>query len=289
MFAIAQKTDLYHTYLLSDQSADTHIEVVPERGGIVTQWRVRDQNILYLDTERFKDPKLSVRGGIPILFPICGNLPDNQYSFDGATYQLPQHGFGRTLPWTVSGQSTDGSASLSLKLTSNDQTRSVYPFEFEIEFTYTLNGDRLEIHQNYTNQSDKPMPFSAGFHPYFEAPDKASLEVGIPATEFQRNGETTMTPFAGQFDFSEPEIDVAFKSLTSQTSSVRDRSRNLKLTLESDELFSTLVFWTVQGKDFYCLEPWSAPRNALNTGEQLTTLEPGQTLKTAIALIISSQ
>jgi len=27
-----------------------------------------------MDTERFKDPTLSVQGGIPLLFPICGNL-----------------------------------------------------------------------------------------------------------------------------------------------------------------------------------------------------------------------
>jgi len=33
----------------------------------------------------------------------------------------------------------------------------------------------------------------------------------------------------------------------------------LKLTLEYDDHYSTLVFWTVKGKDFYCLEPWAPP------------------------------
>jgi galactose mutarotase-like enzyme len=35
------------------------------------------------------------------------------------------------------------------------------------------------------------------------------------------------------------------------------------------------VVWTVQGKDYVCLEPWTAPANALNTGESLIFLEPG--------------
>ncbi|MEO1561173.1 MAG: aldose epimerase, partial [Cyanobacteria bacterium J06632_19] len=28
---------------------------------------------------------------------------------------------------------------------------------------------------------------------------------------------------------------------------------------------------------FYCLEPWSGPRNAINTGEHLTVIDPGST------------
>jgi galactose mutarotase-like enzyme len=57
--------------------------------------------MLYLDVERFANPELSIRGGVPILFPICGNLPDNCYTYNGQQYTLKQHGFGRYLPWEV--------------------------------------------------------------------------------------------------------------------------------------------------------------------------------------------
>ena len=45
-----------------------------------------------------------------------------------------------------------------------------------------------------------------------------------------------------------------------------------------------IVFWTVKGKPFYCLEPWTAGRNALNTGERLLSLAPGDSLETVFSL-----
>ena len=34
------------------------------------------------------------------------------------------------------------------------------------------------------------------------------------------------------------------------------------------------VVWTLAGKDFVCVEPWSSPGNALNSGDRLLWLEP---------------
>jgi galactose mutarotase-like enzyme len=36
------------------------------------------------------------------------------------------------------------------------------------------------------------------------------------------------------------------------------------------------VVWTLQGKDFVCVEPWTCPANALNSGEHLLELAPGE-------------
>lgn len=289
MFAITQVTKQYQTYILSDLEAHAQVEIVPERGGILTRWRIQEQDILYLDEPRFANPELSIRGGIPILFPICGDLPDGSYSLDdGRSYQLPQHGFARNLPWTVTHESMQNAASLTLTLTSNEQTYAVYPFKFQIDFTYQLRGTSLTIQQQYTNRSSIPMPFSTGLHPYFQVADKNQLEFHIPATQFQRKGEETLNLFKGSFNFEEAEIDVAFKGVSSQTAVVQDRDRRLQITLDSAPLYSTLVFWTIQGKDYYCLEPWSAPRNAINTGEHLTQLEPGATLETSVTFSVDS-
>ncbi|NEO28094.1 MAG: aldose epimerase, partial [Kamptonema sp. SIO4C4] len=53
------------------------------------------------------------------------------------------------------------------------------------------------------------------------------------------------------------------------------------------DIYSTLVFWTVQGKDYCCLEPWSSPRNALNTKENLVYLDAGETCEAAVEMEIS--
>ncbi|QLE57331.1 aldose epimerase [Nostoc sp. TCL26-01] len=284
MFSIAIQQQQYKTYILTDETVGSQVEVVPERGGIITRWRVKGEEILYLDTERFTHPELSVRGGVPILFPICGNLPDNSYTLNGQQYTLKQHGFARELPWEVLDQVTKDKAALTLVLKSNEQTKAVYPFDFQVVFTYELQGDTLEIRQQYENLSSTQMPFSFGFHPYFQVGDKNQLELEIPSQEYLDQQTKEIHPFNGKFDFNRDEIDFAFGQITSQSASVTDHSRKLKLTLDSDNVFSVLVFWTLKGKDFYCLEPWSALRNSLNTGERLTLLEPGDSYTASVRL-----
>lgn len=275
MFSINVEQRQYETYILSDENAKSQLEVLPKRGGIITKWRIDGKEVFYLDEERFKNPEMSIRGGNPILFPICGNLPDDTYTLNGKDFKLKQHGFGRNLPWKVGEEVSVDNVSLKLHLYSNEQTKAVYPFDFQVDFTYQLHGNVLTILQEFTNKSSESMPFSVGFHPYFLTHDKSKLEFDIPSSEFQSKGSKEIHPFKGNFDFSQDEIDVAFTKLSAKSTSVTDKSRNLKITLDYDDNFSTLVFWTVKGKDFYCLEPWSGPRNAMNTGKHLTVLEPG--------------
>ncbi len=287
VFAIARSSQQYETYILTDQDAKSQLEVVPERGGIITRWSIQDQDILYLDAERFQDASLSVRGGAPILFPICGNLPDNTYTYEGKQYTLKQHGFARDLPWEVTNQVTNNLVSLTLTLQSDDRTRAVYPFDFQLSYTYQLQGNTLEIQQRYTNHSTEPMPFSSGLHPYFVTADKSQLEFEIPASEYQDQITKEVHPFSGTFDLSRDELDLAFRQITGSTASITDRGRGLKIALNYSDFYSTLVFWTVKGKDFYCLEPWSASRNALNTGENLTKLAPGATLEASFRIVVT--
>lgn len=287
MFAIALKADQYPTYVLSDLETNAHLSVVPERGGIITHWQVHNQDILYFDAKRFTDSQLSVRGGIPILFPICGNLPDNTYTLNGQAYSLKQHGFARDLPWQVVQQETQNAAELTLSLTSNDKTRSVYPFDFQLTFTYRLHGHILDIQQRLTNLSGQPMPFSLGLHPYFLVKDKTQLSFELPADQFQNHLTGQVDPFSGNFDFSQPEIDIAFRPLQRDAATVTDNDLRRRLTLTWGDTYSTLVFWTVQGKDYYCLEPWTAPRNALNRGDNLLVLDPQNTYESFVRFAVA--
>lgn len=284
MYSINTETRQYKTYILTDSEGQARLEVVPERGGIVTRWQVHNHDLLYLDEERFAKPEMTVRGGIPILFPICGNLPQGTYTYQDNTYPLKQHGFARNLPWMVANQSTDDAASLSVQLTSNNETRSVYPFEFELLFTYKLKGNTLDIIQRHTNHSDVAMPFCTGLHPYFAVQDKSQLQFDIPAATLHDSLTQAVAPFDGSFDLEQDEVDVALRDLTGSSAWVSDRQHNTTLRLDYDSTYPVLVFWSVKGKEFYCLEPWSAPRNALNTGDCLIKLQPGATLESTVRL-----
>lgn len=276
----------YKTYILADETTDSRVAVIPDRGGIALTWFLGDVEVLYLDRERFQDPALSIRGGIPILFPICGNLPEDTYHLNAQAYKLGQHGFARNLPWSVVDQQEGSAASLTVELTADAQTFGGYPFDFSVRYTYVVQGNSLEIRQVYENRSSESMPFSCGFHPYFYVSDKSQLSFEIPAKEWQDKATGETRSFSGQFDFNEPELDIALYPVSGQVATVTDGARACKLILEYDRCFSTLVFWTLKGKDFYCLEPWSAPRNALNTGTALTTLAPGESLETWIKMTV---
>jgi len=283
MYSVNLEQRQYKTYILADSDSAAKVEIVPERGGIATLWSIANQDVFYLDRERFKSPDLSVRGGNPILFPLCGNLPENHYSVDGKSYEIKQHGFARELPWQVATQNTDDNgASLSLILESNQQTKQVYPFDFQLIFTYLLKGNSLKILQEYKNLDTKEMTFSAGFHPYFLCGNKNELEVVIPSQNYQDNKTKQVNAFNGKFDFELEEIDYAFSNLSTKSTSALDKDRRLKLTIEYDAFTTWLVFWTVKGKEFYCLEPWSATRNAFNTGDNLTILKPSQSHKATV-------
>ncbi|MGG6293150.1 aldose epimerase [Leptolyngbya sp. AN02str] len=287
MAFIKTESRQYLTYLLAEDAAQARLEVVPKRGGIITRWSVAGKDLLYLDQERFRDPGLSVRGGVPILFPICGNLPDNAYTVDGQMYGLKQHGFARDLPWQVVDQAVEDGVSLTLLLESSPETRSRYPFDFQLRFTYHIRGPVLEIRQEVANVGSVTMPFSLGLHPYFTVVDKSQLSFQIPATQLIDQRTQLSHTFLNGFDFALDEIDVIFPELATQQATVRDAAQNHQLTFEFDQFYSNLVFWTLKEKDFYCLEPWSAGRNALNTGDRLTLLPPGKQLQTWFRLRVS--
>ncbi|MFN7716845.1 MAG: aldose epimerase [Pseudanabaenaceae cyanobacterium] len=274
----------YQTYILTDDTTQNLIEVLPERGGIITRWQVGGRELFYLDTERMLDPSLSIRGGNPILFPICGNLVDNSYTHGGQTYQLKQHGFARELPWQVA---TDPELpnSITLYLESNATTKAGFPFDFKLTFTYELKDGALHIHQRYSNLSDVAMPFAAGFHPYFAVGDKSQLSFNIPGTQFADNITKTTLPYDGKFDLTQPEIDAAFAPLSAQAVTMTEATPagSHTLTVSYDTQFTTFVFWTVQGKEFICLEPWTSGRNALNTGHNLLFVPP----QSAVEMLVS--
>lgn len=263
---------------IENETQTAYVEALPHRGGIVIRWNINGQEIFYLDEERLLDPALSVRGGNPILFPICGNLPNNTYTVGDQTYELVQHGFARNLPWAVVNHTA---TSLEVALESTPETLAVYPFEFLFKIIYTLRGETLEVRSHVTNRSTQTMPFSLGFHPYFAVANKSNLTFDLPATQKDDNVAKQTLPFTGEVDLNVPELDIALFPVTAQTSAMKG-DRTIELTC--DKIFTTLVVWTVEGKPFVCLEPWTSQRNALNTGVDLTHLEPGASIEAVVTM-----
>ena len=120
---------------------NNYIKFCPERGGVITNWVSDGNEILYFDEKRFMDKTKSIRGGIPILFPICGNLNTFGSVFGNSYLQLPQHGFARDLRW----QYSLNEKFLCLFLNASKKTKKYFPFDFELRIEITLKIDCLEF------------------------------------------------------------------------------------------------------------------------------------------------
>ena len=141
------------------------IRVVPERGGLITEWKIDDKEILYFDKDRFNQKTKSVRGGMPILFPICGELPDDKFFCKGDNFTMKQHGFARNLPWEI--HLLKDKQGFNLRLCADSITYSNYPYSFQIDMEVRMILSTLDIKVNIQNTGTDILPFSFGLHPYF--------------------------------------------------------------------------------------------------------------------------
>ena len=100
----------------------------------------------------------------PVLFPNVGKTYQNTVRIDGLQYPTSQHGFARDNTFTCI-KSTEDTASFLLH--SSEETKEVYPFDFELYITYRLERKTLHVQWKVKNPSDEPMYFTIGGHPAF--------------------------------------------------------------------------------------------------------------------------
>ncbi|QAY67164.1 aldose epimerase [Paenibacillus protaetiae] len=282
-YQVRSYEDTYTIYELTDASTDSVVRVCPERGGIVIGCQLHGLELFYLDRDTFIHPTANIRGGNPVLFPICAQLKDAQYTWKGVTYPMANHGVARTSKWDVLGTSTEGEASITIALRSNETTRQSYPFDFELIFTYALVDGKLDIRQQYTNTgSGEAMPFYAGFHPYFNT-DTKKIAYEIDATRYLDLNDNNEYPYEGVIDLTGKVESLTL--LDAKTPSVSfPVSGGAKVTMSYDPIFKYVVVWHVEGKPFICVEPWMASTGELNRQEELVMLDAGQSLNANLTI-----
>lgn len=227
------------------KSGDSLVEVVPDRGALVSRFAVGADEVLFLDEATLRDETKNVRGGVPLLFPFAGKPPP------GST--LPQHGFARRMKWAAS----EDAGALICTLRDDEATRAAFPFSFAVRQRVALEGSALKLSWEFENRSAEPMPLHFGIHPYFRVSVGAKSEVRVAgATGEAFDNKAVVTRVVEQVDFSEGEVDLHFASQARGT--VLERGDGTKVTLEWSEHFDTLVVWTLPGAGFVCVEPWTA-------------------------------
>lgn len=239
----------------------------------------------------------------PVLFPIVGCLKNNIYHFNGKPYALTRHGFARDNIFSLSDK-TENSVVFVLK--ANDDTRVMYPFDFELVIKYTLINNMLQVDYTVKNEGSGDMPFSIGGHPAFALRDdfksyslkfeKDEELVSRQLAEGLITDETTTHNAVNgllQLSYSLFKNDaLVFTGLESRSVELLENNRPLlKVTFKN---MPHLGIWTKDNAPFICIEPWQGYADSVSaTGnitekEGILILSPGKELTTGYAIQILS-
>lgn len=261
----------------------TKASFVPERGGILASLTLSGMPVFYLDQDSLQNFNQNIRGGNPVLFPVCGPLEEGQYYLDGKAYRMKQHGFARNLPWQVlETETSPDMARIKLQLKSDPGTRQQFPFDFDLICVYEITSASVRIKQCCRNLSSRAMPLYGGYHPYFLLPELDIQDLYIPSKEYYDIKTGLVETFNGSLNLkSQAETNLVFTDLTDSRASFQ-RKDGTRVTVQFDNNFRYVVLWALREKEFICIEPWMGSNYDMNRG-RATVLGPGEELKAEVS------
>lgn len=272
--------------------------VVTEVGATLRSYRVGGEPVIL----EFDERERAAFGMGQMLMPWPGRVGDGRYRWRGQVHQLPLdepergnaiHGLVRWAPWTAEPLSASRLV-MRHRLAPTDG----YPFTLDLALTFDLGEAGLEVTLSATNVGNAAAPFGAGAHPYLTVgtPLVDSCRLRLPASTVlhadARNLPTGRSPVEGTpYDFRESRLCGDIRLDTAFTDLARDPDGLARVSLEGPD-GRRLVLWLDQAHPWVLIftgdvlpperrrrgiavEPMTCPPDALRSGTDLITLEPG--------------
>jgi galactose mutarotase-like enzyme len=236
-------------------------------------------------------------GRAPLLFPIVGRLPHDTALIDGKAFPMRQHGFARNRQFS---RVSAGASQCVMQLSSDDETRKQFPFDFVLEVAFVAEGSTLHVGATVFNQSPRTMPVSFGFHPAFRWPlpysgSRQDHELRFEALESApihrvTDGLLDITASTEVFEGNTLSLNDAmflpgaliFDQLKSRAVSFGVREQpSIRVGFPN---MPHLGVWTKPGAGFLCIEPWQGYAAPLGFSGELKD-KPGSALLSAGASI----
>jgi galactose mutarotase-like enzyme len=244
----------------------------------------------------------------PNLFPTVGESLDQELHVAGQSYPIERHGFARKSEFALL-PSTATHAVFSLR--SSKKTLAAYPYRFEFQVAYALDGPMLTINYRVLNEDSQPVYFAVGGHPAFRVPllpgedyadyyvefeADAALDRHLISPDGYFTGETEAVPLDGRKLHLTKDLfnedALVFKNLASRSIALRSTKNSHVLTV-SFPAFPYLGIWAKPAAPFVCIEPWLGCADtegkpvSIEEKELIQVVAPGETFEAAFSITIS--
>lgn len=208
----------------------------------------------------------------PVLFPNVGKTYKNKVLINGTQYPTSQHGFARDNTFTCIHASKEKA---SFMFRSSEETKEVYPFDFELHIHYKLNKKELTVEWQVKNRGEEPMYFTIGGHPAFRfaKPEETKADYVLKVPGKEKLNYVLIDPNTG----CAMADDVHTLQLTEEMYPLSDDLfAHDALVVDGGQIeeawlchkdgtpyvgvrsagFPNYGIWSVEGAPFVCLEPW---------------------------------
>jgi galactose mutarotase-like enzyme len=259
--------------------------------------------------------------GIPLLHPWANRLDGFEYealgrrvAIDRASPRLhtdenglPIHGLLAANPdWTVLESGAQGDRAClraQLDFGAHEDLLAAFPFPHRLEYEACVSASRLSVRLTVTPTGDEAVPISFGLHPYLRLPrtDRRKWELELPVLRHVRLDERylptgaheDLAPGALDGPLGDRTFDDCYDQLAVSAVggpvvfALQDKRR--RITVEFVEGFDVAQVFAPPGSDFICIEPMTAPINALGSGTGLRFAEPGEPFAAEFAIGVQSR
>jgi aldose 1-epimerase len=300
---------MYSTVTITSPDGETEAEFVPEANLVCCSLRHRGAE--FLDPGRGIEA-YAQRGktmGIPLLHPWANRLAGSSYRVGETTVRLPEpegrfatdpgglpmHGaLPGHLRWTVQAGSSADRLSAQLQWRS-PELHELFPFDHELAMEASVAGGELSLTTTLRATGSDRVPVSFGFHPYLRIPGSSRRDWRVALGASQRLLlDERMIPTGAREPLSEREFRLLEESWDDGLAgldtggarfSVADGQTTVTVTFK--EGFEYAQVYAPPTHDYICFEPMTAPTNALDSGDGLIVVEPGDEYRTRWSVAVT--